>query len=213
MAKGVEKRRQAKAWTKTVSKNRSYAGGGCACNRVRSLSTRNVRLWTERTRLRCSAVLGSTSRSWASVSCAEPRAISKRSESRPRTPDHISRRCWRRPTARRAPADRRGQMRPDLGMFWPKSRSRWQYSRQPETPVDDWVRHVIPCRHDRELRWFPRHRHDATNRRIPAILLESLVDGFCATGFARRFCWTVLLDDSARRCSRPASFHRPRRQA
>jgi len=213
MAKGVEKRRQAKAWTKTVSKNRSYAGGGCACNRVRSLSTRNVRLWT-------SAPGCVVRRCWVQrvgagrVSRALSRARSAKSaESRPRTPDHIPRRCWRRPTARRAPADRRGQMRPDLGMFWPKSRSRWQYSRQPETPVDDWVRHVIPCRHDRELRWFPRHRNDATNRRIPAILLESLVDGFCATGFARRFCWTVLLDDSARRCSRPASFHRPRRQA
>src|SRR5689334_15166947 len=57
MAKGVQKRRRAKAWTKTVTRIRDYfSGGGCACNRVRSFNTRNVRLLSERTRLDPSAV-------------------------------------------------------------------------------------------------------------------------------------------------------------
>lgn len=40
------KRRRETASSEGVDQKRSYSGGGCACNRVRSLSTRNVRLWT-----------------------------------------------------------------------------------------------------------------------------------------------------------------------
>ncbi len=70
--------RRETASSEAVDQDRSYSGGGCACNRVRSLSTRNARLLSARTKQRCSAVVGSTSRSWASVSCAEPRAINKK---------------------------------------------------------------------------------------------------------------------------------------
>src|SRR5204863_876700 len=42
------KRRRETASSEGVDQNRNYSGGGCECNRVRSLSTRNVRLSSER---------------------------------------------------------------------------------------------------------------------------------------------------------------------
>src|SRR5256884_3372159 len=49
-------------------------------------------------------------------------------------------------------------------MFGPESCNRWLCSRRPEIPVDDWARHVIPCRYHCGMRWSPRHPTDADRK-------------------------------------------------